>query len=489
LFVSRDAGASWSELASEPTEFVPQRAAFGSNGALYITYGNGAGPNGTNGNPMDRGALWKLDTASGAWTDISPLRGNRNRAFGGISASADGQRLVASTINTYADQPWDYGDRIFLSNDAGATWTDLVGSNRIAMDPNGVPWMVGRSMHWVGSIELDPFNPERVLLGSGNGIFMTENVSAATSTGKVVGRGLEETVPLDAVSLPGGPLVSVIGDYDGFVHEDFLRSPAAGRHEPAIGTTNAVAFAQNAPDRVARVGAELYLSNDRARTWSLVPRPTTATGGRLAFNADGSALLWTAGNAVQRTTNGGTSWSAVTGLAFAAAVAADTVNASKLYAYQPNNGAFFVSTDAGASFQTTTSLVNRGAARIRAVPGREGDVWVALNGSGLTRTTDSGATFQTVAGVQQSAAIGFGAPAPGQSYPAIYIWGRAGGGPTGVYRSNDTGSTWSRINDDAHEYGGPGNGQFIIGDANVYGRVFMSTAGRGIAYGELAPAP
>jgi photosystem II stability/assembly factor-like uncharacterized protein len=243
------------------------------------------------------------------------------------------------------------------------------------------------------------------------------------------------------------------------------------------------------PSRVARVGSDLYLSNDGARTWSLVPRPTTATGGRLAFNADGSALLWSAGNTVQRTANGGTTWAPVNGLNFAAAVAADTVNANKLYAYQPNNGAFYVSTDAGVSFQAATPVNNRGAARIRAVPGREGDVWVPLNGSGLTRTTDSGATFQAVAGVQQCAALGFGAAAPGQSYPAIYIWGRAGGGPTGVYRSIDSGSSWSRINDDAHEYGGPGNGQFIIGDANVYGRVFMSTAGRGIAYGELAPAP
>jgi xyloglucan-specific exo-beta-1,4-glucanase len=88
--------------------------------------------------------------------------------------------------------------------------------------------------------------------------------------------------------------------------------------------------------------------------------------------------------------------------------------------------------------------------------------------------------------VQSCDAVGFGAPAPGAVTPAVYIWGSAGGGPRGVYRSSDGGVTWLRVNDDAHQYGGPGNGQFVIGDANVYGRVYMSTAGRGIVYGELA---
>ena len=39
-----------------------------------------------------------------------------------------------------------------------------------------------------------------------------------------------------------------------------------------------------------------------------------------------------------------------------------------------------------------------------------------------------------------------------------------------------------RVNDDAHEFGGPANGQFVMGDVNTYGRVYMSTAGRGIVY-------
>jgi hypothetical protein len=163
------------------------------------------------------------------------------------------------------------------------------------------------------------------------------------------------------------------------------------------------------------------------------------------------------------------------------------VNANKVYGYDSSGGRFYVSTNGGQSFSAAASVSTGGSRRIAAAPGVEGDVWIALNGRGLTRTTNSGTSLQAVSGVSSCSAVGFGAAASGRTYPAVYIWGAANGGPVGIYRSDDAGATWLRINDDAHEFGGPGNGQFVIGDENVYGRVFMSTAGRGIAYGELVP--
>jgi hypothetical protein len=85
--------------------------------------------------------------------------------------------------------------------------------------------------------------------------------------------------------------------------------------------------------------------------------------------------------------------------------------------------------------------------------------------------------------VSNCGAVGFGKAAAGAAYPAIYIWATVGG-VRGAFRSTDTGATWTRINDDEHEYGGPGNGQFIMGDMNAFGVVYMSTAGRGIVYGK-----
>ncbi|HTV23239.1 MAG TPA: hypothetical protein VMG12_31340 [Polyangiaceae bacterium] len=486
LFGSTDGGLTWKPIAGQPTAFTPQRAALSSQGALYVTYGNGPGPHPTSSDAMDRGAVWKLDTATGAWTEITPLRGAENRAFCGISVDAqDPERLLSTTVNTYLPQPWGNGDRLFLSTDAGATWTDLVKSERVRMDANGFPWIQGHSIHWAGSAEIDPFDPERAFVVSGNGVFMTDDLSAAPATWKFQVEGLEETVPLDAVSMPGGPFVSVIGDYDGFVHGDLARSPERGKHSPAMGTTRSLAIAAQKPSTLARVGKELYLTTDAAAHWTLVPRPIREEGGKLALSADGGVLLLSSQSVVHRTSDAGKSWTRASGLTFEAAPAADEVDASAFYAYDPKSGAFYASADAGQSFRRTAELAPGGGDRIRAVPGRRGEVWVPLHEHGLWRSTSAGSEFERVASLASCQAVGFGAPAPGRDFPAVYVWGAIPGGPRGVYRSDDRGASWLRVNDDAHQYGGPGNGQFVLGDANVYGRVYMSTAGRGIVYGQL----
>ncbi|HEU4389441.1 MAG TPA: hypothetical protein VFV34_16675, partial [Blastocatellia bacterium] len=59
-------------------------------------------------------------------------------------------------------------------------------------------------------------------------------------------------------------------------------------------------------------------------------------------------------------------------------------------------------------------------------------------------------------------------------------------GVRGIYRSDDGGVTWVRINDDQHQYASTGNA--ITGDQRVYGRVFFSTNGRGIIWGEPGAA-
>jgi photosystem II stability/assembly factor-like uncharacterized protein len=168
-------------------------------------------------------------------------------------------------------------------------------------------------------------------------------------------------------------------------------------------------------------------------------------------------------------------------------VVADQVNPSRFYFYREATGEFWASDDGARSFRALGRTAPRGSTRICTVPEAEGHVWVALQGGGLARSADGGRTFSIAPRVDTCAAVGVGKPAPGSAVHTVFIWGKVTGGPLGVHRSTDGGETWQRVNDDAHEYGGPANGHFIVGDLNVFGRVYMSTAGRGIVFGEPAP--
>ncbi|QJB39025.1 T9SS type A sorting domain-containing protein [Chitinophaga oryzae] len=486
LYRSDNGGQSFTAVSGATTTFMPHRAALAGNGALYITYGNGAGPHAhwSQPEPMDNGQIWKYNISTGAWTNITPA--GFNRAFGGISVDPNNSnRIVASTINTYMNQNGAWGDRMFLSTNGGASWTDVV-DRGFTMDPDGITWVSGHAIHWAGSIEFDPFNTERVWVTSGNGIFVNDNISTS-GTWRFAVKGLEETVPLGLESIPNGPVVSVIGDYDGFRHTTNV-SQYAPIHQPQMGTTTGLAVAAQNTNKIVRVGNAMYYSNDMGLTWT--QNSMNGTQGQVALSANGNTVLHSPkeSSVTYRSTNNGSSWSAVSGLSFnEARPAGDPVNSNKFYAYNPGNGAVMVSTNGGSSFSQAATVASGGSKIIRLAPGREGHVWIALNNGGLARSTNSAQSFSTVSGVSYCGAVGFGVAAPGANYPAIYIWGTINNS-RGVYRSTDQGASWVRVNDDAHEYGGPGNGQFVQGDMNVFGRVYMSTAGRGIVYGDAGSA-
>ena len=81
----------------------------------------------------------------------------------------------------------------------------------------------------------------------------------------------------------------------------------------------------------------------------------------------------------------------------------------------------------GASFSTAATLPAGGSTLIRTAPDREGDVWVPLNGNGLTRSTNSGASFSKIANVTSCSAVGFGKAMNGAGYPTVFIWGSVSG--------------------------------------------------------------
>ena len=80
--------------------------------------------------------------------------------------------------------------------------------------------------------------------------------------------------------------------------------------------------------------------------------------------------------------------------------------------------------------------------------------------------------------------VGFGKAAPGGTYMAVFAVATLDG-VTGLYRSDDAGGGWVRINDDRHQW--DNMGEALTGDPRVFGRVYLGTNGRGIIYGEPNP--
>jgi photosystem II stability/assembly factor-like uncharacterized protein len=119
--------------------------------------------------------------------------------------------------------------------------------------------------------------------------------------------------------------------------------------------------------------------------------------------------------------------------------------------------------------------------RFKALPGKAGEVWLAAAGNGLWRSSNGGVSFRKLANVQEANNIGFGKAKRARDYPALYSSAKIGN-VRGIFRSEDAGRSWTRINDDRHQYAY--TGAAITGDPRVYGRVYVSTNGRGIIYGE-----
>jgi hypothetical protein len=518
VYSSTDGGVTWAPLAGAPTGYLPHKGVVDpDNHLLYIATSDDVGPFGGG-----KGDVWKYDATAGTWTRISPLPSSSDDDYFGYSGlTVDRQRPGTLMVGTQVS--WWPDGNIFRSTDFGATWTRIWDwgswpdrTLRYRFDITATPWytmgaqsappiLVPKIGQALSAMEIDPFDSGHMLFNGGPGIAGTNNLTAWDTGGTVEitprVEGLEEGAVQGLVKPPGGALVSAMGDVGGVRHDDLDTAPATIFTSPVFSTTTSIDYAELNPKVIVRAGyladsgsgdSHAAFSTDGGATWFEGGEPAGVTvGGTIAAAADGSRFLWAPGDAgspVVHSTGFATTWTASTGVPANALVASDRVDPMTFYAY--SNGTFYVSTDGGAAF-TASSATGLPATdwglRFKAVPGHEGDIWLAGGATwtsyGLWHSTDSGATFTRVTTVGQADNIGFGRPAPGRTYPALYAAATIGG-QRGVFRSDDTARTWVRINDDQHQYGG--SPDVLTGDPDTYGRVYLSGYGRGIVYGDPA---
>ncbi|WP_217185551.1 sialidase family protein [Streptomyces sp. AC495_CC817] len=523
LYRSTDAGRSWERVPGQPTGFIPHHAVFDHEGGyLYLATSDTAGPY-----DGSKGDVWKLDTATDTWTRISPVPSTSDEnAYGYSGLTIDRQNPDTLMVSTQIK--WWPDCLLFRSTDGGATWSriwdlDADGQRtlRYDIDISDAPWLTWNAtvnppeltpkLGWMmESVQIDPFDSDHFMYGTGATIYGADNLTDWDSDGtvhlSVRAQGLEETAVLSLISPPAGRahLFSGIGDVGGFRHKN-LHKASKMYDTPTFDNTPALDYAELAPHTVVRVGRptsgwtqHFAVSTDGGDTWRpSVDEPAGLTGPgvedqAVAVGADGRRIVWSpAGAPVSWSDDHGATWTAVKGLPAGAPVRSDRVNPAKFYAYA--SGDFYLSTDGGRSFRRTaaTGLPTEGNVRFKAVPGHEGDIWLAggtdKDGTstpyGMWRSADSGATFTRIKTVDQGDAVGFGKAAPGAPYPAVFTSSKIRG-VRGIFRSDDAGRTWVRINDDRHQYAWTGG--TITGDPRIHGRVYFGTNGRGVVYGDPA---
>lgn len=515
------AAAAWTPVAGQPSfasaarPLAPLQAVAGPTGAIYILYGDQAGPNW-----MNRGQLWEFHPAStwtsGTWTRI--FLPNRDRSindsdgYGGIAVDPTRPGyLLLSTL----DQYWPTGDVIYYSTDDGATWRDVsshttpelpysASPNLATHDDAAAPWMGAPNTlttgNWATALAIDPFNPDHAVYGTGGGVWSTSDLTNAspssTSTGVVnwtfAVNGIEETVVEGLWAPPSGStiLLSSLGDVYGFAHRDLSAAPASHFSNPAA-TPSSMDFEQDKPTTVVRVtdgssGAAPVgvVSTDGGRSWTAFPSmpPGSDGGGTIAIAADGSSMVWATEDtsSVWYSKDGGSTWAASGGIAPQSLVASDRVKPGVYYGL--SRGRLSISTNGGATFTTIQAgLPRRGI--LTALPDAQGDIWLTggWQGSRLYANTGSAAApdLTAVSGVEQAYHLAYGKAAPGTDRLTLFLDGRIAG-QWGLYRSTDGGSAWIRINDGEHQWGGI---TALCGDMRTFGTVYAGTGGRGIMEG------
>lgn len=518
LFVSRDAGKTWEGVAGQPVDYRPTHGVLASDGIMYLTYGTSPGPT-----RMTDGAVWKYDTGSGEWTDITPDKPDpdNGKAFGYAAVAVDAADPRVVIASSFGRPHSAGGEDIFRSTDGGQTWHGIFGGGGL-YDFSLAPYTAFTPIHWLFDLEIDPSDPDHALFTTGYGGYETFDLTAAdagepTRWG-VMSTGIEETVALDMLSPPkGAHLISAIGDYAGFVHWDPDKpAPEGNFSNPRFGNTNGVDCAWQKPSLIVRVGRptngnpgrSIGYSTDGGLTWQ--PADSLPAGGaqlgHIAVSARGESWVWApdpvydfrSGGGpkpmpVFRTGDRGRTWSKCTGIPDNTRIVADRVDPETFYGMDLFGGKLYVSTDGGMTFsEKNLDLSGRpprdrrnrgdsrgGQDRLYVASDKAGDLWIAAF-DGLYHRPEGDGSFLAVEGVEEIHGFGFGKAAPDGDRPCLYLVGVVTG-QRGVFRSADAGESWVRINDDRHQWGLVLR---VSGDPKKYGRVYVGTHGRGIVYGD-----
>jgi len=508
VYRSKDGGETFSLLSKSPSQ--PERGVVVSDGTIYVTHSNG----------VSKFSKDKSDTDP--WGNITPQGGQR--AFSGMDVSpTSSQTLVVAEYK-------NKNSSVYRSTDGGANWTKTSKSD---LDVSGgETW--GSKENWANAtadIAIDPNNSKKIWLTSWFGAWRTNDITASRSSWKPIVDGHEELVVHDMISpSTGANLISGVADYGGFRHIDPLNSAPdknfvdAASHK-RIQDTHSLDWAIDEHDKtvILRVGGRHWdnasqsglgqISRDNGETWTAFEKYPYggAKGGAIAISADGTDMVWLPyddkpndDSDIEKPYASSTmnvDWKESSGIETANLIhsrwapkrilAADRQKDRQFYLLDYRKGRLYRSENGGVNWVKagTLSISNSewDPQTVKANPAKANDVWVSSKQSGLFHSDDKGNSFRKIDNVQNVASFGFGKAKPGTNNPTLYLYGKANSETTyGIYRSHDLGDTWINIMGDWTISNKP---HTLVGDSQVYGRLYIGTGGNGVYYGQIKNAP
>jgi photosystem II stability/assembly factor-like uncharacterized protein len=473
VYKSTDTGATWSKIEASPKQ--AQRMATTSNGVLYVTHESGVSK-----------------YVNGAWSNITPDRNPASFNALAVNPTNPDNLLVALGQST--------STKIYETLDGGNSWIEKKASIKHTVSW----WDDSMFSTWTSAIEFDPKVPGKVWMTNGFGVLQTDNIHANPVVWTNYAQGHEELVTFALAAPPkGAVLLSGVADVDGFYHNNGLNAFPSKMFDGisfANRDTFGIAYSESEPSRLVRVGGSRWnstytgaTSQNGGLTWKKFPSfPPKTIPLRVAVSATNPNLFVVVVSKDQalRTTDGGASWSKVSGLPngsegpwyWSQPLVADKVDGNTFYYY--SDGKVYRSTDGGASFSLVNSSLPTSKwdwSSLKTVPGVKDEVWLSLDWKGLFRSTDGGKTLTKLSSVEQAHLFAFGKPQTGSTTPALYLYGRVAGMGEGIFRSLDRGEKWTSIGSPQNPIGGEPN--VMEASWQRFGLVFIGTNGRGIYYG------
>lgn len=471
IYYSSDGINDWKLLPNSPKRV--QRMDTCADGSLIVSEHSG---------------VYRYDGTS--WSDISP---DGKKWYGAVSVNPyNSNIIIVSQYDYKLNLPF------WLSRDGGKTWEEI---HKKSVLQGSVPW--APKNHFASataSLIFDPHYSNRVWMVDWYATWRTEDITADTVIWRNYEYGHEEIVSFCMLTPERGVnLISGMADIRGFRHENLDDFPKEVLHkDDNMKDITGLDFCESDPNYVVRtathgtdksrgIGA---VSTDNGRSWTYFDHWYFGAVGRVVMSATDYQVILAApwGGNVKRSNDFGKTWHDVEGLPSGIVsqvwewhqpLASDRVLGNVFYVF--HKGKVYRSDDAGKTFSLVSEVPSSGIYAVKGVPRRAKEVWISSDENGLYKSINGAESFEKIRVVDRAHLFAFGKNAPGSEYPAIFLYGTVAG-EDGIFRSDDYGKSWKRINSDKYRLGN--NPNCMAADRQIFGRVYIGTNGRGIFYGE-----